>query len=109
MTGAADVVPEVVRPARYPAKHFFVVVAVADSVAAELAKLRRPASGVVFGSYCEADGYVIVPGRRGTLAPESIFCGFHSHERSHVEAEAYWAAAQPVARDLLRLPRRRFR
>ncbi len=81
------------------------VAAAADAVAAELAVVGRPSRGLVAGSYCEAEGYVSVPGRCGTLAREAVFCGFHSHE----EAEAYWAAALPGARELVRLPRRRFR
>ena len=105
LEGLLEVVPEVLRPDRYPAKKYFVAAAVAGTVAAELAVAGRPSCGYVAGSYCEAEGYVSVPGRRGTLAREAVFCGFHSHE----EAEAYWAAALPGARELVRLPRRRFR
>ncbi len=105
LEGLLAMVPEVLRPDRYPAKKYFVVAAAAGAVAAELAIVGRPSCGYVAGSYCEAEGYVSVPGRRGTLAREAVFCGFHSLE----EAEAYWAAAQPEARELVRLPRRRFR
>jgi hypothetical protein len=105
LEGLLVAVPEVLRPDRYPAKKYFVVAAAAGAVAAELAAAGRPARGYVVGSYCEAEGYVSEPGLRGTPAREAVFCGFHSLE----EAEAYWAAAHREARELVRLPRRRFR
>ena len=101
--GELAVVPVVARPLRYPAKKFFVVVEAAEIVGEELARLRRLDAGVLHGSFAEAEGYVTLPGRRGELAAESIFCGFHSLE----EAQLYWAEARP-GEPLTRLPRRRF-
>ena len=91
-------------PLRYLAKLFFVVARAAAAIAGEAAIVRRPSRGLVVGSFAESEGYVTVPGVRGSLCPAAVFCGFHTL----CEAEAYWSAIFPDA-ELLRLPRRRFR
>ena len=104
VSGETTVEPSIVRPVRYPAKLFFVVARPAAAVADEAALTRRPSRGLVVGSFAESEGYVTVPGERGSLCPTAVFCGFHTVG----EAEAYWSAIFPDA-ELLRLPRRRFR
>ena len=99
-TGRIDVVPKIERPRGYGTKQWFVVDTPCAAVAAAVA---APTSGLVRGGFAEAEGYVALPGVRGALAPEAIFCGFVSL----AEAEAYWEAARPGTA-LPRLPRRRF-